>query len=114
MTLQGFWNVYHEFQRPEGPRRVRCLEPSVHGRPRDRSDPTRASSAVQYRKGGKSAKSQTKGRNKSSASNRAVPIIAHENERVIPANKRKRVERLMKRDGMRLTNRKRGRKSKRR
>lgn len=47
-------------------------------------------------------------------SNRAVPIIAHENERVIPANKRKKVERLMKRAGMTLTNRKRGRKSRRR
>ena len=40
-------------------------------------------------------------------SNKAVPIIAHENERVIPANKRKKVERLMKREGMSLTNRKR-------
>jgi hypothetical protein len=47
-------------------------------------------------------------------SNRAVPIIGHEDERVIPANKRKRVERLMKRDGMALTNRKRGRKARRR
>ena len=49
-------------------------------------------------------------------SNRAVPIIAHENERVIPANKRPKVERLMKRAGMTLTNRKRGkgRKSNRR
>lgn len=48
-------------------------------------------------------------------SNRAVPIIAHENERVIPANKRKKVERLMKRAGMTLTNRKRksGRKGRR-
>lgn len=45
--------------------------------------------------------------------NRAVPIIAHENERVIPANKRPKVERLMKRAGMTLTNRKqkRGKKS---
>jgi hypothetical protein len=40
-------------------------------------------------------------------SNRAVPIIAHENERVIPANKRRKVERLMKHEGMNLTNRKR-------
>jgi hypothetical protein len=40
--------------------------------------------------------------------NRAVLIIAHENERVIPANKRKKVEKLMRRAGMRLTNRKSG------
>ena len=38
--------------------------------------------------------------------NKAVPIIAHENERVIPANKRKKVEKLMKREHMTLTNRK--------
>lgn len=44
------------------------------------------------------------------AKNRPVVIIAHENERVIPANKRKKVERLMHRSGMNLTNRKRGRK----
>ena len=37
--------------------------------------------------------------------NRPVPIIAHENERVIPANKRKKVERLMRNAGMSLTNR---------
>ena len=36
--------------------------------------------------------------------NRPVPIIAHENERVIPANKRKKVERLMRKAGMNLTN----------
>lgn len=41
--------------------------------------------------------------------NRPVVIIAHENERVIPANKRKKVERLMRRDGMKLTNRGKGR-----
>jgi hypothetical protein len=35
--------------------------------------------------------------------NRPVVIVAHENERVIPANKRKKVERLMKRSGMNLT-----------
>lgn len=39
---------------------------------------------------------------------RAVPIIAHEGERVIPASKRKKVEKLMKREGMSLTNKKRG------
>jgi hypothetical protein len=44
--------------------------------------------------------------------NRPVLIVAHENERVIPANKRKKVERLMMRSGMTLTNKKRG-KSKR-
>ena len=43
------------------------------------------------------------------ATNKPVVIIAHENERVIPANKRKKVERLMKRAGMKLTNRKRSR-----
>lgn len=43
--------------------------------------------------------------------NRPVLIEAHENERVIPANKRKKVERLMKREGMSLTNRKRSKKS---
>ena len=37
--------------------------------------------------------------------NKPVHIIAHENERVIPANKRKKVERLMHREGMTLTNR---------
>lgn len=37
---------------------------------------------------------------------KAVPIIAHEGERVIPASKRKKVERLMRREGMNLTNRK--------
>jgi hypothetical protein len=42
--------------------------------------------------------------------NKPVVIIAHENERVIPANKRKKVERLMKRSGMKLTNRKKARK----
>ena len=40
-----------------------------------------------------------------------VLIVAHENERVIPANKRKPVERLMKRSGMTLTNKKRGKES---
>jgi hypothetical protein len=42
--------------------------------------------------------------------NRPVLIIAHENERVIPANKRKKVERLMHREGMSLTNKVRRRK----
>ena len=37
--------------------------------------------------------------------NKPVHIIAHENERVIPANKRKKVERLMHKAGMTLTNR---------
>ena len=41
--------------------------------------------------------------------NKPVLIVAHENERVIPANKRKPVERLMKREGMKLTNRKKAR-----
>ena len=58
--------------------------------------------AVQYKRGGK-----VRGKKRA---NRAVPIIAHENERVIPANKRKKVERLMKREGMALTNKKRGKK----
>jgi hypothetical protein len=34
------------------------------------------------------------------------PANLHKNERVIPANKRKKVERLMKREKMALTNRK--------
>ena len=46
----------------------------------------------------------------SKRANKPVLIIAHENERVIPANKRKKVERLMKRAGMALTNRGSGRK----
>jgi hypothetical protein len=54
---------------------------------------------VQYKRGGKIRKSKVRGG--------AVPIIAHENERVIPADKRKKVERLMKRSGMNLTNKKR-------
>jgi hypothetical protein len=54
---------------------------------------------VRYKKGGRVGKSKRK--------NRAVPIIAHENERVIPADKRKKVERLMKRAGMTLTDKKR-------
>lgn len=54
---------------------------------------------VQYRKGGKIGKSKSR--------SKAVPIIAHEDERVIPKSKRKKVERLMKRSGMNLTNRKR-------
>jgi SLT domain-containing protein len=37
------------------------------------------------------------------------PAIVHKNERVIPASKRKKAERVMKRAGMRLTNK--GRKS---
>jgi hypothetical protein len=45
-------------------------------------------------------------------SNRAVIIKAHENERVIPADKRKKVERLMKRAGMNLTDKKRSKKRK--
>lgn len=36
-------------------------------------------------------------------------VRLHDDERVIPSSKRNRVERLMKRDGMNLTNRKRGR-----
>jgi hypothetical protein len=43
----------------------------------------------------------------SKRANKPVLIIAHENERVIPANKRNKVERLMKQSGMRLTNKKR-------
>ena len=40
-----------------------------------------------------------------------VLIVAHEGERVIPASKREKVERLMKRNGMSLTNKKRGNKA---
>lgn len=68
----------------------------------DFNDSARSESSVhpvQYRKGGKVKGSRSK--------SRAVPIIAHENERVIPSNKRKKVERLMKRAGMTMTNRKR-------
>lgn len=36
-------------------------------------------------------------------------VRLHTDERVIPASKRKKVERLMKREGMNLTNRKRSR-----
>ena len=43
----------------------------------------------------------------SKRANKPVLIIGHEDERVIPTNKRKKVERLMKQSGMRLTNRKR-------
>jgi len=57
---------------------------------------------VRYKKGGRIAKRKPGIRNK------AVPIIAHENERVIPADKRKKVERLMKKAGMNLTDKKRG------
>lgn len=44
--------------------------------------------------------------------NKPVLIVAHENERVIPASKRKKVERLMRGAGMSLTNktRRKGRK----
>ena len=41
----------------------------------------------------------------SKRANKPVLIIGHEDERVIPANKRKKVERLMRREGMTLTNR---------
>jgi hypothetical protein len=51
---------------------------------------------VQYRKGGKVRKT---GR-----------AIVHKNERVIPASKRKKAEKVMRKAGMRLTNKK-GRKS---
>jgi len=48
---------------------------------------------VQYRTGGKVR--------------RTGPAILHRDERVIPASKRGKVERMMKRSGMRLTNKKR-------
>lgn len=48
---------------------------------------------VAYRKGGKVRKTG--------------PAIVHRGERVVPADKRKKVERSMKREGMSLTNRKR-------
>ncbi len=48
---------------------------------------------VQYRKGGKVRKTG--------------PAIVHRGERVVPADKRKKVERSMKREGISLTNRKR-------
>jgi len=54
--------------------------------------------AVSYRKGGKTRKDGL--------------ANLHKNERVIPSSKRKKVEKLMKREGMSLTNKKRG-KSKR-
>ena len=44
--------------------------------------------AVQYKRGGKVRKTG--------------PAILHKNERVIPAGKRKKVERMMKRKGMRM------------
>jgi hypothetical protein len=46
---------------------------------------------VQYRKGGKVRKTG--------------PAILHKNERVIPAGKRKKVERMMKRSKMRMKGR---------
>lgn len=48
--------------------------------------------AVSYRKGGKTRKNGV--------------ANLHKNERVIPANKRKKVERMMKREKISLTNRK--------
>ena len=62
----------------------------------DRASSTRIT-PVAYRKGGKVRKTG--------------PAILHRNERVIPASKRKKAERLMKRSGMSLTNktRRRGR-----
>ena len=53
---------------------------------------------VQYRKGGKVRKT---GR-----------AIVHKNERVIPASKRKKAEKVMRKAGMKLTNKKRGKKRK--
>jgi hypothetical protein len=40
------------------------------------------------------------------------PAIVHRNERVIPASKRKKAEKVMRKAGMRLTNKKRGKKRK--
>jgi hypothetical protein len=48
--------------------------------------------AVSYKRGGKTRKD--------------APANLHKNERVIPANKRKKVEKMMKRAKMTLTNRK--------
>lgn len=55
----------------------------------DRASSTRIT-PVAYRNGGKVRKTG--------------PAIVHRNERVIPASKRKKAERLMKRGGMSLTN----------
>ena len=53
---------------------------------------------VAYRKGGKVRKTG--------------PAIVHRNERVIPASKRKKAEKVMRKAGMSLTNKKRGKKRK--
>jgi hypothetical protein len=62
-----------------------------------RDDAASRIGAVSYRKGGKTRKDGV--------------ANLHKNERVIPASKRKKVERLMKRNGMSLTNKKRGNKA---
>lgn len=66
----------------------------------DKSRSEAAQGAASYKRGGKIRKGGMK--------------RLHSNERVIPANKRKKVERLMKREGMKLTNRKKKRSSGRR
>ena len=56
-----------------------------------RDDSTSRIGSVQYRKGGKVRKTG--------------PAVLHKNERVIPAGKRKKVEKLMKRSKMRMKGR---------
>ena len=55
--------------------------------------------AVAYKRGGKVRKTG--------------PAIVHRGERVIPASKRKKAEKVLRKAGMSLTNKKRGKKSKR-
>ena len=69
------------------------------GSDKDKNRSSKGIRQVEYKRGGKIRKAKSR--------NKAVPIIAHENERVIPADKRKPVERLMKRAGMNLTDKKR-------
>jgi len=73
---------------------------SSMGRQLNENSAARAESIrpVQYRKGGKVRKT---GR-----------AIVHKNERVIPASKRKKAEKVMRKAGMKLTNKKRGKKRK--
>ena len=64
-----------------------------YGRSQQRQAASDRVTPVQYRKGGKVRKTG--------------PAIVHRGERVVPADKRKKVERSMKREGMSLTNKKR-------
>lgn len=70
---------------------LRAAGSSLMDSGRDEMDDSRGITPVQYRKGGKVRKT-------------GIALI-HKDERVIPASKRKKVERLMKRAKMRKTDR---------